>query len=120
MRVGDFIRLENGQAGYVKDIWMAHDPHPHAHRMLTKNPVIVPNAKLTQSILTNYYLPEPRMTVLIPISVSYRAEPDLIERVLVEEVFAAIGHVPGFSPNRRRSFGSFLASEPLPWANGLF
>ncbi len=71
VRVGDFIKLESGQEGYVADIgWRTT-----RIRMLPNNMVILPNSKLTQSILTNYYLPEPRMAVLLPISVSYKADP---------------------------------------------
>jgi len=100
IRVGDFIRLENGQEGYVEDIgWRTT-----RIRMLPNNMVIVPNGKLTQSIFTNYYLPEPRMALLIPVSVSYRADPDHVERVLVEEASSAVGHVPG------------LLAEPVPFA----
>ena len=99
IRVGDFIRLENGQEGYVEDIsWRTT-----RIRMLPNNMVIVPNAKLSQSIVTNYYLPEPRMAVLIPISVSYQADPDHIERLLVEEASGAVGHLAG------------LLAEPAPF-----
>jgi small-conductance mechanosensitive channel len=99
IRVGDFIRLESGQEGYVEDIgWRTT-----RIRMLPNNMVIVPNGKLAQSILTNYYLPEPRMAVLIPISVSYHADPDHIERVLVEEASGAIGQLAG------------LLAEPPPF-----
>lgn len=99
IRVGDFIKLESGQEGYVADIgWRTT-----RIRMLPNNMVILPTSKLTQSILTNYYLPEPRMALVIPISVSYQADPDHIERVLVEEATAAIGQIPG------------LLAEPAPF-----
>ena len=57
--------------------------------------VIVPNAKLAQSILTNYYLPEQRMALLITISVSYASDPEQVEKILVEEATRAAGEVPG-------------------------
>lgn len=54
IRVGDFVKLETGQEGYVEDItWRTTRV-----RMLPNNMVIVPNHKLSQSIVTNYYLPE--------------------------------------------------------------
>ena len=91
VRVGDFIRLETGQEGYVDDItWRTT-----RIRMLPNNMVIVPNAKLAQSIVTNYYLPEQRMSLLIPISVSYEADPDRVEALLVEEATRAAAEVPG-------------------------
>jgi small-conductance mechanosensitive channel len=91
IRVGDFVKLESGQEGYVMDIgWRTT-----RIRMLPNNMVILPNSKLTQSIVTNYYLPEPRMALLIPISVSYAADPDHIERILLEEVQHAQPKIPG-------------------------
>jgi small-conductance mechanosensitive channel len=91
IRVGDFIKLESGQEGYVEDItWRTTRV-----RMLPNNMVVIPNNKLSQSIVTNYYLPEHRMAVLIPIGVSYSSDPEHVERVLVEEAKKAVGEVPG-------------------------
>ena len=91
VRVGDFIRLETGQEGYVDDItWRTTRV-----RMLPNNIVIIPNSKLAQSIVTNYYLPEKRMSLLISINVSYSSDPERIEKILVEEAKKAVGEVPG-------------------------
>lgn len=46
---------------------------------------MVPNAKLAQAIVTNYHLPEKRMSLLIPVGVSYDCDPDQIEHILIEE-----------------------------------
>jgi small-conductance mechanosensitive channel len=91
IRVGDFIKLESGQEGYVEDItWRTTRV-----RMLPNNMVVIPNSKLAQSIVTNYYLPEKRMSVLIPIGVSYASDPAKIERILIEEAKKAATEVPG-------------------------
>ncbi len=91
VRVGDYVKLETGQEGYVTDIgWRTT-----RIRMLPNNMVIIPNAKLAQSIVTNYYLPEQRMALLIPISVSYNSDPAQVEKILVEEASRAAGEVPG-------------------------
>jgi small-conductance mechanosensitive channel len=91
IRVGDFIRLETGQEGYVEDItWRTT-----RIRMLPNNMVIIPNSKLSQSIVTNYYLPEKRMSLLIPIGVSYSSDPEMVERILIEEAKKAVGEIPG-------------------------
>jgi len=100
IRVGDFIKLETGQEGYVEDItWRTTRV-----RMLPNNIVVIPNSKLAQSIVTNYFLPEKRMSLQIPISVSYASDPEQVERVLVEEAQRAVGDVPG------------LLGEPEPFA----
>ena len=91
IRVGDFIRLETGQEGYVEDItWRTTRV-----RMLPNNTVIIPNSKLSQSIVTNYYLPEKRMSLLIPVGVSYSSDPEKVERILIEEAKKAVGEIPG-------------------------
>jgi small-conductance mechanosensitive channel len=99
VRVGDFIRLETGQEGYVDDItWRTT-----RIRMLPNNMVVIPNSKLAQSIVTNYYLPEKRMSLLVPIGVSYSSDPEKVERILVEEAKKAAGDIPG------------LLAEPEPF-----
>jgi len=91
VRVGDFIKLETGQEGYVEDItWRTTRV-----RMLPNNTVIIPNSKLSQSIVINYYLPEKRMSLLIPIGVSYSSDPEKVEKILVEEAKKAVGEIPG-------------------------
>ncbi len=98
IRVGDFIRLETGQEGYVEDIsWRTT-----RIRMLPNNMVVIPNSKLAQSVVTNYYLPDRRMAVSIPVSVSYDSDPERIEAILMDELKKAIGEIPG------------LLSEPAP------
>jgi small-conductance mechanosensitive channel len=91
IRVGDFVKLENGVEGFVEDVgWRSTRV-----RTLSNAMVIVPNAKLAQSAITNYDLPESRIAVLIPVSVSYASDPDLVERVLVEEATRAASDIPG-------------------------
>jgi small-conductance mechanosensitive channel len=98
IRVGDFIRLESGQEGVVVDIgWRTT-----RIRMPQNNMVIVPNSKLSQSVVTNYYLPERRVALQMPVSVSYDADPDVVERVLIDETKRAVSEVAA------------LLAEPAP------
>ena len=91
IRVGDFIKLESGQEGYVDDItWRTTRV-----RMLPNNMVVIPNSKLAQSVVTNYYLPEKRMSLLISIGVSYSSDPEQVERILVEEAKQGAKDIPG-------------------------
>jgi len=91
IRVGDFIRLETGQEGYVEDItWRTT-----RIKMLHNNMVIIPNSKLSQSIVTNYHLPEKRLALTIPVSVSYSSDPEKIEHILIDETKRAVGQIPG-------------------------
>jgi len=91
IRVGDFIKLETGKEGYVEDItWRTTRV-----RMLPNNIVVIPNSKLSQSVVINYYLPEKKMSLLLPVGVSYSSDPDKVEKVLVEEAKKAAGEVSG-------------------------
>ncbi|MCC7201440.1 MAG: mechanosensitive ion channel [Nitrospirae bacterium] len=93
--VGDFIKLETGQEGCVDDItWRTT-----RIRMPNNNMVIIPNSKLSQSIVTNYNLPEKSMSLAIPIGVSYSSEPEKVEQILIEEATKAVGHIPGLLGN---------------------
>ncbi len=90
IKIGDFVRLETGQEGYVDDItWRTT-----RIRMLPNNMVIIPNNKLSQSIVTNYSLPNKEMAISIPISVSYNSDPERVEQILTEEAVKASEDIP--------------------------
>jgi small-conductance mechanosensitive channel len=98
VRLGDYVKLNTGEEGYVTDIgWRCT-----TFRALAHNLIIVPNAKLAQAIVTNYYLPEKRISANFPVTVGYDADPDAVEKVLVEVLQQAAGEVPG------------LLAEPAP------
>jgi small-conductance mechanosensitive channel len=91
IKLGDYIKLESGEEGYVTDIgWRST-----TIRVLANNMIIIPNAKLAQAIVTNYCLPEKRMSLLVPVSVSYESDPVVIEKVLIDEARKGAGVIPG-------------------------
>jgi small-conductance mechanosensitive channel len=91
VRIGDYIKLNTGEEGYVTDItWRCT-----TMRTLGYNLVIVPNNKLGQAIYTNYFLPEPRMQMSVSFGVAYDSEIDRVEAILLDEARAAIGKIPG-------------------------
>jgi small-conductance mechanosensitive channel len=95
---GDFIRLDNGMEGYIVDTNWRNT----IVRQLPDNLVIVPNAKLAGSVLTNYHRPEREMSVLVQVGVSYDSDLEHVERVTCEvgrEVMRAVeGSVAGHEP----------------------
>jgi hypothetical protein len=96
---GDYIRLGSGEDGYVTDVpWRST-----ILQALANNLILVPNTKLSQAIVTNYHLPEKKMSLLIPIGVSYGSDPDQVEKILVEEALQGSQVVPG------------LLSDPAPF-----
>lgn len=99
VRVGDYIKLESGEEGFViEQGWRSA-----RIRTLPNNAVVVPNAKLASTIVTNYSLPEPQMSLLIPVGVSYDNDPEEVERILIEEATQANGQIDG------------LLSDPAPF-----
>jgi small-conductance mechanosensitive channel len=98
IRIGDYIKLASGEEGYLVDIdWRASQLRP-----LTNNTVLVPNAKLSQSIVTNYHSADHEMVVTIEASVDYASNLDRVERIAVQvaaDVMRSVqGGVSGFEP----------------------
>ncbi len=84
---GDYIQLDSGQEGFVEDVtWRIT-----TLRTLQNNLVVIPNSKLSEALVTNFSFPEKSLAVRIPINVSYEADIDHVERVVLEEVEAARG-----------------------------
>ena len=98
VRIGDYVKLESGEEGYVEDIgWRATQI-----RMLPNNMVVVPNNKLGSAIITNYCLPSKELAVLVDVGVDYGSDLTHVERVTSEvakEVMQTVpGGVPAFEP----------------------
>jgi small-conductance mechanosensitive channel len=90
VRVGDYIRLDSGQEGYIADInWRSTKI-----RMAPNNLIFVPNSKLTQSIITNYYMPTRDTDVPIVFGVHYNSDLAKVERVVGEVAAATITALP--------------------------
>jgi len=91
VRVGDYVKLEGREEGFIIQMgWRST-----RIRTLPNNVVVVPNTKLASAIVTNFSLPEPQMSLLIRISVSYSADPERVERILVDEAKRAVGQIEG-------------------------
>ncbi|HEY7163203.1 MAG TPA: mechanosensitive ion channel family protein [Candidatus Binatia bacterium] len=88
---GQYVRLESGEEGYVSHIgWRST-----RIRMLPNNMVIVPNSKIVQSIITNYYLPEKELAVLVQVGVHYDSDLRKVEQVTCEVAKDVLRSVAG-------------------------
>ena len=89
--VGQYVKLDSGGEGFVKHIgWRSTKI-----QMLSNSMIIVPNNKLVQSIITNYYLPEPEIAVVIDLGVDYGSDMEKVERVTSEVAKEVLQTVPG-------------------------
>lgn len=91
IKIGDYVKLESGEEGYVTDInWRTTKI-----KMLPNNVVLVPNAKLAQAIVTNYYLPDKEMAVLVNLGVHYKSDLKKVERITCEIAKEVMEEIPG-------------------------
>jgi len=108
VRVGDYVKIESGEEGYVTDItWRTTKI-----RMLPNNVVLVPNEKMTKAIITNYYLPDRELAVLVNLGVHYNSDLKKVEKVTIETAKEVMKDIPGgvaeFDPFiRYNTFGDF-------------
>jgi small-conductance mechanosensitive channel len=98
IRLGDYIKLNTGEEGYVTDIgWRSTIIRAGAHNL-----IIVPNRTLAQANVTNYNLPEPRLASNLVVNVAPQSDPERVEAVLMDVLRAGVGNVDG------------LLGEPAP------
>lgn len=98
IQIGDYIKLDSNHEGYVLDIgWRAT-----RIKELPGNLIIIPNAKLSQAIVTNYNGPDKDLAVLLQVGVAYGSDLSRVEQVTIEvarDVMREVeGGVPEFDP----------------------
>jgi small-conductance mechanosensitive channel len=108
IKVGQFIKLDSGEEGYVHKIgwrstWV---------RMLPNNVVVIPNKVLVTSKVLNYYYPQTEMAVLVQVGVHYDSDLEQVEQITIEvgeETLKEVqGGVPEFKPFiRYHTFNDF-------------
>ncbi len=106
IRIGDYIKFDTYE-GYVEDIYLRST----SIRTLTGNLIIVPNSKLTSSVITNYYLPYQNLAVVLSLSVGYKEDLNRVEKILIDESKKVLNSLEGadkeFEPViRYSSFGA--------------
>ena len=78
MNIGDYIALDGGPEGYVVEVgWRSTKI-----RSFYNNLIIIPNSKMAESIVTNYYSPTPAMNVLVYCGVSFDSDLQHVEDIV--------------------------------------
>jgi small-conductance mechanosensitive channel len=94
IKVGDFIKLDSAESGHVEDIsWRSTQV-----TTLSGSSLIIPNAKLSEMIITNYNLPTADVVVNVPLGVHYESDLGRVETVIREVAADVMKHVPGGVP----------------------
>ncbi len=94
IRIGDFIELDDKVSGHVTDIgW-------RTTRIKTwdNNHLIIPNSKISSAVLRNYNAPRSSMLFAIPIGVSYDADLEKVEKVVIDVSKKVLKRVDGGDP----------------------
>ena len=86
LKPGDFIELDGGPSGYVEDVgWRSTKI-----RSRFNNLIIIPNSKMAESIVTNFFSPTPAMNVVVTCGVSYESNLHQVQEIALEEANALI------------------------------
>jgi len=101
VRVGDAVRLESSEEGIVSDIqWRVTTVRTAANSV-----VVVPNAKLAESVVTNLSRPTPDLVVRVPFAVGFGNDLAKVEQLAVavgrQVQKETPGAVPDFTPVAR-------------------
>ncbi|MFI9258056.1 mechanosensitive ion channel family protein [Streptomyces sioyaensis] len=92
---GDYIRLSSGEEGYIVDVNWRNT----VVRQLSNNLVIISNAQLSGTNMTNFTRPEQKLTILVQVGVGYDSDLDHVERVTMEVVESVMKDVNGGDPD---------------------
>ncbi|MBC2878677.1 MULTISPECIES: mechanosensitive ion channel family protein [Streptomyces] len=92
---GDYIRLSSGEEGYVVDINWRNT----VVEQLSNNLVIIPNAQLAGTNMTNFSRPEQPLTVTVQVGVGYDSDLEHVEKVTNEVVASVMRDVDGAVPD---------------------
>jgi len=104
---GDYIRLDSGEEGYVLDIkWR----NTTLQGLLDDHEIVVPNSKLADAIVTNFYLPRKVLWLRCDVGVGYESDLEKVEAVSLEVAHDVVrqfsGNVRGLTPFLRfHTFG---------------
>ena len=79
VKVGDYVKLDSGDEGFVSDITWRNT----TIKALSNHMIVVPNAKLAQAIVQNHQLPDPEVAVLVQVGVSYDSDLEQVEQVTI-------------------------------------
>jgi small-conductance mechanosensitive channel len=91
IEIGHYIRLDSGEEGYVTRIgWRST-----TIRALPNNLIVIPNSKVMDAVITNYYLPERELSILVQAGVHYDSDLEHVERVTIEVAKEVVQAVEG-------------------------
>ena len=77
---GQYISLSSGEEGYVEDITWRHT----SIKTPTNNTYIIPNSKISEAIITNFYKPSKDLIFTVPVRVAFSSDLESLEKLVIE------------------------------------
>lgn len=94
INLGDFVKLSSGEEGVITDIgWRTT-----RLRTFGNNVIVIPNTKITSGILTNYNLPDARVTGDVLIMAALDADIEQVANIAMDVATNTEGVLRDYSP----------------------
>lgn len=109
LQPGHYVKLESEEKleGYVDEVgWRT----THI-RTLGGNVVVIPNSKLAQAVVTDFYLPTKDLSIVMDFRVGLESDPKKVIDALVEEAKEAYKAEPSKFDTRAEPFAQFSAVD---------
>ncbi|GAB4342121.1 MAG: mechanosensitive ion channel family protein [Flammeovirgaceae bacterium] len=90
INIGDYIKFDDNEGHIIDITWRTT-----TIKTPLENYIIIPNSKLSTSILTNFYLPNKETIITLEIGVSYSSDLHHVERVTIETAKTILNETEG-------------------------
>lgn len=98
IRPGDYIKLNNGEEGYVVDVELKYT----IIKDILNNIIVIPNSHLIDASFKNFNLEEEEMLIPIKVGVSYDSDLEKVEQItlnVAKQIMEKVeGGVPEYEP----------------------
>lgn len=94
-KVGDYIKLDSGEEGYITDMTWRHT----IIRPPARYDIIIPNFKLSTATVTNFGVSDKETALTVAVGVGYDSNLNFVEQVTIEVALETVMQVQGESPS---------------------
>ncbi|AUC61619.1 small conductance mechanosenstive ion channel [Cyanobacterium sp. HL-69] len=91
IRVGDYIRIRQGEEGYVVDVELRYTVVKDIYQNIT----VIPNSQVVNGSFKNYTLEDSSMLLPIEIGISYDSDLEKVEKITLETAKYVMENVKG-------------------------
>jgi small-conductance mechanosensitive channel len=101
LKEGDFIEIEGGIQGYVSSVgWRSTKIRDRFNNL-----VLIPNSKMAESVVTNFYSPETAINILITSGVAYEENLENVEVTVKDTLQQLLSVSENVANNTQPRFG---------------